>query len=276
MTAPYRPETPEVLREIYQLFRDYFDLAEKRRRWSMKDDIPWGQCSRSLSPAIADIVETFCVVELFLPDYLAKTIPTVRDNRGRAWFFANWGYEECKHSMVLEDWLLRSGQRSDEQVSDLYRTVATQQWQLPYENNRALLCYAMVQELATWLHYAQLKKIVDADGGCPALEKILTLVAVDERSHFDFFRRLAAIYLEFDREGTLDALRLAINSFQMPAVHMLTDSKRRIQAVRDLMIFDERIYLEQVVDPVLTRLGLTRADLRRKARREFTPNGATS
>src|SRR5215510_15083384 len=102
MTVPYRPETPEVMREIYQLFRDYFDMAERKRRWSMKEDIPWEQCSRSLSPALADIVETFCVVELFLPDYLAKTIPGVRDIRGRAWFFANWGYEESKHSMVLE------------------------------------------------------------------------------------------------------------------------------------------------------------------------------
>ena len=33
---------------------------------------------------------------------------------------------------------------------------------------------------------------------------------------------------------------------------------------------------KQVVDPVLAKLGLTRADLRRKARREFTPNGVTS
>jgi acyl-[acyl-carrier-protein] desaturase len=276
MTAPYRPETPEVTRDIYQLFRDYFDMAEKKRRWSMKDDVPWDQCSRSLSPALADIVETFCVVELFLPDYLAKTIPGVRANRGRAWFFANWGYEESKHSMVLEDWLLRSSQRTDEQVTDMYKTVANHEWQLPYENNRALVCYAMLQELATWLHYVQLKKLVDSDGGCPALEKILLLVAVDERAHYDFFRRLAAIYLEFDREGTLDALRLAVNTFQMPAIHLLTDSKRRIQAVRDLMIFDEQMFFDQVLAPILAKLGLTRADLRRKTRREFTPNGVTS
>jgi acyl-[acyl-carrier-protein] desaturase len=114
MDAPLKPESPAVLAAIYRLFRDYFDMAEKKRRWSIRDDIPWTQCNRSLNPAVADVVETFCAVELYLPDYLSKLIPQVRANRGRAWMLANWGYEECKHSMALEDWLLHSRSRSDE------------------------------------------------------------------------------------------------------------------------------------------------------------------
>jgi acyl-[acyl-carrier-protein] desaturase len=275
MDVSFRPETPEVLRAIQGIFRDYFDLAERRRRWSIREDIPWNECNTSgLSPAIADVVETFCAVEMFLPDYLAKTIPGVRTIRGRAWFFANWGYEESKHSLVLEDWLLRSKSRTDEQLEDLHRDVVAHEWQVPYDNNRVMVCYTLVQELATWLHYVQLRKIVEAEGGCPALQRILTLVSADERAHFDFFRRLAALYLEFDREGTLEALRTAINGFAMPAVHMLTDSRRRIQAVKDLFIFDEKIYIDHVVNPLLEKLGLTRADLRRKARREVSAPGS--
>src|SRR5688500_2805562 len=75
-------ENPAVLAELYRLYRDYFDLAEKRRRWSLKDDIPWDQCNRSLDPAVADVVQTFCSVELYLPDYLAKLLPQVRATRG--------------------------------------------------------------------------------------------------------------------------------------------------------------------------------------------------
>ncbi len=275
MTVTFRPETPEVLRAIHVLFREYFDLAERKRRWSIRDDVPWDDTNTAgLSPAIADVVETFCAVELFLPDYLAKTIPGVRAIRGRAWFFANWGYEESKHSMVLEDWLLKSKSRTDEQMADLHRDVVAHEWQVPYDNNRVMVCYTLVQELATWLHYVQLRKIVEAEGGCPALQRILTLVATDERAHYDFFRRLAEIYLAFDREGTVEALRIAVNGFAMPAVHMLTDSRRRIQAVKDLFIFDDQIFVEQVVNPLLEKLGLTRADLRRKARREIsTPAG---
>ncbi|MBY0232283.1 MAG: acyl-ACP desaturase [Gemmataceae bacterium] len=277
MSAPtYRSETPEVLTAIYRLFREYFDQAERKRRWSMKDDVPWDSVSSGLNPAISDVVETFCAVELFLPDYLAKTIPGVRAMRGRAWFFANWGYEESKHSMVLEDWLLRSKARTDEQMADLHKDVVAHEWQVPYDDNRIMVCYTLVQELATWLHYVQLRKIVEAEGGCPALQRILTLVSVDERAHYDFFRRMVGIYLDFDREGTIEALRQVVNSFAMPSIHLLTDSKARIAAVRDMFIFDDHIYMDHVVAPVLKHLGLTRQDLRRKVRREFTPNGVSS
>src|SRR5207253_9087045 len=134
MDSPLKPESPALQKQIYQLYRDYFDRAEKKRRWSMRDDIPWEQCNPALAPAIADVVETFCAVELYLPDYLSKLIPQVRGVRGRAWMLANWGYEESKHSMVLGDWLLRSGMRSEEQMADMEGRVFSQEWQLPHDN----------------------------------------------------------------------------------------------------------------------------------------------
>src|SRR5207245_1297979 len=83
-------ESRETRNKLYVMYRDYFDLAEKKRRWSVRDDIPWNQCNPNLDPAIADMVQTFCMVELYLPDYLSKLIPQVRANRGRAWMLANW------------------------------------------------------------------------------------------------------------------------------------------------------------------------------------------
>jgi acyl-[acyl-carrier-protein] desaturase len=277
MDVPLKPENPAVLERIYRLFRDYFDLAEKKRRWSIKDDIPWEQCNRGLNPAIADIVETFCAVELYLPDYLSKLIPQVRANHGRAWMLANWGYEECKHSMAFGDWLQKSGMRSDEQLADLESTVFSHEWDLPHDNGRAMVCYTMFQELATWLHYVNLRKIVQAEGGCPALEKALMLVATDEAAHADFFRKLVGIYLDDDRAGTLEQLRRVINTFRMPAVHMLADGQRRINEVKRWRIFDEDIFLEQVLQPLLRRLGVSRAELRRRNyARDFLVGGTPS
>src|SRR5947207_1933200 len=69
----------------YRIYRDFFDRAEKKRRWSLRDDIPWHQVNRAMDPAIADVVESFCAVELYLPDYLAKALPRFRAKRGRAW-----------------------------------------------------------------------------------------------------------------------------------------------------------------------------------------------
>ena len=268
MSIAYQPENPETLNKISRLFRGYFDHAEKKRRWNLRDDIPWTQCNRSLNPAIADVMETFCAVEMYLPDYLSKLIPQVRDNHGRAWMLATWGYEESKHSMAFGDWLLHSGMRSDEQMADLEKTVFSHEWDLPWDNARAMVCYTMVQELATWLHYYNLREQLAAEGGDAALHRVLTLVAVDERTHYDFFRRLVAIYLEDDREGTLEQLRRVVNGFAMPAVHMLADSRKRTQEVKDLHIFDYDKYYYQVFEPIVKALHLQKSDLRRHTRRE--------
>lgn len=270
MAAP-KPESPETLRKIYLLFREYFDLAEKKRRWNIREDIPWDQCNPNLDPAIADVLETFTAVELYLPDYLSKLIPQVRANRGRAWMLANWGYEECKHSMVFGDWLLRSKHRSDEQLADLEGEVFSHEWDLPYDNARGMVCYTMFQEMATWLHYYNLRKIIGTQD--PALYQCLTLVGMDECAHYDFFRKLVAIYLEDDREATLEQLRRVANTFKMPAVHMLADSKLRENEVKNLRLFDEDIFVYDVFEPILAKLNLTKKDLRRKYARETVKVG---
>src|SRR5271166_2026574 len=130
----------------YRLYRDFFDMAERNRRWSLRDDIPWDQVNRRMDPAIADVVESFCAVELYLPDYVAKALPMIRTNRGWSWFHANWGYEESKHSLALSDWLVRSGARTDEQMADLEAQVFAHEWHLPHDSPSGMLIYAMVQE----------------------------------------------------------------------------------------------------------------------------------
>lgn len=274
MSVPLLPETREVQTKIFALYRDYFDRAEKKRRWSLKYDIPWGQCNPNLDPAIADIIQTFCAVELYLPDYLSKLIPQVRTVHGRSWMLANWGYEESKHSMGFADWLLHSGRRTGEQLADMEDTVFSYEWNLPYDNARAMVCYTMFQELATWLNYKNLGKIVDDAGGDPALEKTLHLIAIDERAHYVFFRNLVALYLEYDRAGTIEQIRRVANSFKMPAVHMFADSQKRMNDIKELRIFDEDIFIYEVYDPILRDLGLTRNDLRRKNPKESVLVGA--
>ena len=52
-------DTPAVAAAIYRLYRDFFDRAEKKRRWSLHKDIPWHQCNKNLDPAVAYVVESF-------------------------------------------------------------------------------------------------------------------------------------------------------------------------------------------------------------------------
>src|SRR5437763_904321 len=200
MDASLTPDDPDTRRKVYAAYRAYFDLAERKRRWSVRDDIPWDACNPGIDPAVADVVQTFCMVELFLPDYLAKQLPQVRADRGRAWMLANWGYEESKHSMALEDWLVRSGHRTEKQVEEIADGVFEREWMLKYNSPRASVIYTMMQELATHLNYRNLRRV--AGGKCPALERVLELVGIDEAAHAQFFRKLVSIYLEDDRDAT--------------------------------------------------------------------------
>jgi acyl-[acyl-carrier-protein] desaturase len=265
-------DSPFIQAEVFRLYREYFNHAERKRRWSLEDGIPWDQCNRALDPAVAEVVQTFCSVELFLPDYLSKLLPQVRASRGRAWFLANWGYEESKHALALGDWLLRSGQRSDEQMADMESELFENEYMLPHDSALGMLCYTVFQELATWLHYKNLRGVLARSGGDPALDRVLLLLSIDERAHYDFFMRLTRLYLEIDRPATLDQLRRVVNTFQMPAVFMFADSRQRVEAVRSLRIFDEEIFLYQVVEPALAALGVQRSELRqRKSPRELVP-----
>jgi acyl-[acyl-carrier-protein] desaturase len=262
MGSPLQADNPILRANFYQLYREFFDRAEKKRRWSISEDIPWDQVNKEMDPAIADVVESFCAVELYLPDYVAKSLPLIRTNRGWSWFHVNWGYEESKHSLALGDWLLRSGARTDEQMADLESRVFRHEWNLPHDSPQGMLVYAMVQELATWLNYKNLLHRVN-ERGDPALSKLLQLVAVDERAHHVFYRRIVQMFLELDRGETLEQLRRVLLGFSMPAVHMLAESPQRIATIKALGIFNDDMYFREVLQPILTDLNIQPRELRR-------------
>jgi acyl-[acyl-carrier-protein] desaturase len=265
---------PELEPAMWRLYRDFFDQAEKKRRWSIRDDIPWDQCNPQLDPAIADVVESFTAVELYLPDYTSKILPVVRLSKGRTWFYANWGYEESKHSLALGDWLLKSGMRTDEQMADLEAKVFQWEWNLPHDSHLGMLVYAMVQEAATWLNYRNLRQKGEEGGGDPALSKLLTYVSVDERAHHSFFRQCVELYLKHDRAATLEQMRRVMNDFTMPAINEMVDGRQRVARIKDLQIFDENIYYREVYLPILAALGVDRKEMRnRLPSRKSATNG---
>ena len=275
MADPTPPGGPELEAAVWRLYRDFFDMAERRRRWSVPNDIPWDQCNPRLDPAVGDVVESFCAVELYLPDYSAKILPVVRNSRGRAWFYANWGYEESKHSLALGDWLRKSGARTEEQMADLEERLFEHEWNLPHDSALGMLVYAMAQERATSLNYRNLRRRTQERGGDPALEKLMMLLAVDEQAHYSFFRDCVALYLRHDREGTLEQMRRVMHNFAMPAINDIADGRRRVARIKELNIFDEDVYYREVYLPILAELGVTRAEMRNRVpTRKSAPDAA--
>lgn len=254
----------ELEASFWTLYRDFFDQAEKRRRWNIREDIPWDKSNPNLDPAIGNIMESFCAVELYLPDYHGKILPKVRISKGRTWFYANWGYEESKHSIAINDWLLRSGMRTQEQMHDLEASVFEREWNLPHDDHLGMLVYAMTQELATFLNYRNVKNKIDECGGDPALHQLLTFVSVDEKAHYKFFRDCVELYLKHDREAVLESMRSVMNNFNMPAIYDLADGRQRVANIKSLEIFTEDIYYREVYLPILESLGVTRKEMKNR------------
>jgi acyl-[acyl-carrier-protein] desaturase len=262
-SKPFYAPDPEMEGALWALYRDFFDKAEKKRRWRIRDDIPWDKCNPNLDPAIADVVETFCAIELYLPDYNSKILPLVRNSKGRAWFYANWGYEESKHSLALSDWLLKSGHRTDEQMTDMENMVFKHEWNLPQDSHLGMLAYAMVQEHATFINYRNLRHRCRERQGDPALEKLLQFVSIDEAAHHDFFFQCFELFLKYDRPSAMDALRRVLNNFSMPAINDLLDnSRKRLQGVYDLELFSPDMFYRDVYLPIIDKLGITRHEMR--------------
>jgi hypothetical protein len=128
-----------------------------------------------------------------------------------------------------------------------------------------MLAYAMVQELATGVNYRNLRRRVEERGGDAALGKLLGFLGVDEQVHHSFFLRAVQAFLEHDREGTLRQVRRVLHNFAMPAIYELVDGPKRIEAIKALGVFDDRMFYEQVYQPVLAALRVSRPELRRAA-----------
>src|SRR5262245_28395229 len=148
-------------------------------------------------------------------------------------------------------------------MADLEAKVFAREWNLPHDNHLGMLVYAMVQEEATFLSYRNLKTRIQELGHDPALEKLLTFLAVDEKAHHAFFRDCLKMYLEYDRPSVIEQMRRVMNDFAMPAIHdLLDDCKKRVAAIRELDLFSEEIFYLQVYLPVLESLGVSRQEMR--------------
>jgi acyl-[acyl-carrier-protein] desaturase len=260
--APRRGSVAAQIEEIFfESYLKYFKNAEERRRWNMERDIPWDKVNPASSDLTADIVESFSAVEMYLPDYTHRIMELIRRSRGRAWFQANWGYEESKHSIVLEEWLLRSGKRTEEQVREFERQLLGAEWQLPFETPRQMIIYTMIQEMATGLNYTNLRRRAEEEGD-EALARTLRWVSADESAHYNFFRKGVKVYLALQPEETITDVKFVFDHFAMPAHALIPGWEKRGQDIEAAGIYGPKMYLAKIRRPILEDLGISRQQLK--------------
>jgi len=257
---------------FFELYKEFFNRAESERRWNVQKDIPWNESNPAVSDNIALIVESFCAVELFLPDYTSKILHLVRKSRGRAWFQANWGYEESKHSLALEEWLIHSGKRTAKEMSSFADTVLEREWNLPFETPRQMMIYTVFQELSTGMNYKNLRrKAIEQNDN--ALSTALSFIARDESAHYQFFLDGVKLYLKEDRDGTLRDIQYVLERFRMPAQDLIPDWEVRGKTILGEKVFSDRIFYKDIMRPILSVLGTGREELQALSKTipELTP-----
>ncbi len=245
--------------KAYRAYLDFFDVAERKRRWHPFNDIPWEKMDASKnSEQTAICLETFCGVELYVPDYTANGFQISRTVFGHAWFQANWGYEESKHSLVFREYLIQSGLRTLEQYYAFEDRIFGKVWKPLFHTRRQMTCYGALQEAATYLIYQAQREKAQRDGA-ELLERIFFLISRDEAAHHGFYRTVLRLDLEEDREGTIDDIAHVVASFQMPGVGLIPDYEERLTVAGVGISSDQ--FLQNGIFPLLRSLGTNRREL---------------
>ena len=247
--------------KFYRVYMDFFEIAERKRRWNLFEDVPWDKLSvRSNTEQRAIRIETYCAEEMFLPDYTVGGIELLRGVFGLAWFQAAWSGEEARHGLVFREYLLRSGLRTQQEVDELEAGVFARTWEAPFATRRQMSCYAALQESATYLAYRAQKDRAELEKDA-TLEAIFFLVSRDEAAHAGFYRAMIEIEMAEDRVGTLADLANVITNFKMPGDGLIPNYHKSLRIGGGGI--SPRTFLTRAVLPLLKQLGATRDELKR-------------
>lgn len=254
--------TKEIEDAFFNSYLEFFKQAEDRRRWNIWKDIPWQNANNTVGEDVAEIVEFFSSVEMFLPDYTAKMLLMIRKSRGRAWFQANWGYEESKHSLALAEWLVRSGYRGEGDLRNYENALLENgEWELPYDHPCSMIVYTMIQERATQLTYINLRKFV-VERGDNTLARVLQLIAADEAAHYTFFRNNVKMIMREAKDDMIERLKTVFRTFKMPGFALVPDSYAKSERINQLGIYGFKDYYKGVYLAILAELELSVEELK--------------
>jgi acyl-[acyl-carrier-protein] desaturase len=244
----------------YRAYLDFLETAERKRRWSIFDDVPWDALEPAkMSEIGAQCAEIFCAEELYVPDYSSEGLELVRSRFGLAWFQTRWAFEESKHGLVFREYLTRSGLRSEAEVEAIETSVSAKAWKLPFDTPRRMACYGALQEGATYVAY-KVQRDKERDAGDRVLEAIYHLVGRDEAAHGGFYRAMIELELSENRSATIADLAEVLSGFKMPGDGLIPNYHERLRAFGAGI--SARSFVQRVVWPLLTTLQISRDEFK--------------
>ncbi len=246
--------------KFYRAYMEFFETAERKRRWNIFDDVPWDKLSAvANSEERAIRIETYCAEEMYLPDYNVAGVEMTRGDFGLAWFQTCWTHEESRHGLVFREYLIRSGLRTQEQFDKFETDTFSRSWKPPFTTRRQMTCYGALQESATYLAYKAQKDRAELEND-KTLETIFFFVSRDEAAHAGFYREMLALELAEDRSGTLADIAMVIANFKMPGDGLIPHYQEHLRIGGGGI--SARQFFQRAVLPTLKYLGTTRDELK--------------
>lgn len=202
--------------KLYGLFKTFFRTAEEDRRWNVWTDVPWEDAPLSPAPALVDAVLDSYREDLFLPDYSARTLHLLRASRGRAWFLTRWSYEEGKHMLGLNEWLMRTKAYGDVEIRELTEAhLQAYRWEPLYTDSIAIFADMLLWEMREIERYGALHSLA-LESGDPALAKLAGHIVDDENAHREFFQAALAISANAYPDKVSDAIARVAAAQEFP------------------------------------------------------------
>lgn len=264
-------------KECRQSFENYFYKAMKVRNW-VPNELPIKEMherGHMLSEDTVTMTQAYLGVEEYIGDYVQDGLELFHNNRVRRNLQLAWGMEELKHGWAWELVLLHSGRRTEHQLKEYIEEVLSHKWTMR-ENHPGLdtplgvLCYAMVQERATYFNYDEMRKRIRSEYELPERATVeerkrgfqigaagaFQIVGRDEIAHHGIFLEMTRIHMQYLPEETLETLLKVFRGFTMPALDFIPDTALLEAAMRRTKLHTPRKQVTEVNNPIINALGL--------------------
>lgn len=220
-----------------------------------------------VSNEVAGVLETFYVVERYLPDFAAAAMSATRRFGGAAKIYYQWVSEENQHEDMTRRILLttRVGKevkdkegdvteriitpestRTPQQLRNLDKKAMTREWMQPFMTLRLMQLYAFFQEDMTKPAYETLIYHFE-EWGARIAATGLKLVYSDESFHRAEFKDFVEGHAKLDPKGTEEDLYFVVSHFHMPADFIAPDKRRRAMELRKVLGVSREAYARRLL-----------------------------
>jgi acyl-[acyl-carrier-protein] desaturase len=233
------------------------------REWFPHEYVPWA-VGRDFErepwtpdqPRLTGVARIAFEVNLLTEDNLPSYHRLVDGMFGRgdgAWisWVGRWTAEEGRHSIVLRDYLTVTRNTDPVELERTRVEVVSAGFQRPTMDPLRGLAYVALQEVATRAAHRNTGRYSED----PVADRIMDRIASDENLHAAFYRDILAAAAELQPSATLEAVVEEIVGFEMPGTG-IPGFRRKAAQMALAGIYDLRIHRDEVVLPLIRRLGI--------------------